>query len=106
MKRLRTLALAVTLGALALTGCATGSTDSDDSAASSTEAEADAFPVTIEHAFGSTTIEQEPTRVATLGWGDQDHVAALGVVTAGGAKAAWFKDTEGNILAIIESESM
>jgi catechol 2,3-dioxygenase-like lactoylglutathione lyase family enzyme len=26
-----------------------------------------------------------------------------GVLTAGGAKAAWFKDTEGNILAIIES---
>ncbi|HEY1327801.1 MAG TPA: VOC family protein [Casimicrobiaceae bacterium] len=25
-----------------------------------------------------------------------------GVVTAGGAKAAWFKDTEGNILAILE----
>ena len=25
-----------------------------------------------------------------------------GVLTAGGAKAAWFKDTEGNILAIIE----
>jgi catechol 2,3-dioxygenase-like lactoylglutathione lyase family enzyme len=26
-----------------------------------------------------------------------------GVVTAGGAKAAWFKDSEGNILAIIQS---
>jgi len=26
-----------------------------------------------------------------------------GVITAGGAKAAWFKDSEGNILAIIES---
>jgi len=26
-----------------------------------------------------------------------------GVITAGGAKAAWFKDTEGNILAIIQS---
>ncbi|HEY4137101.1 MAG TPA: VOC family protein [Casimicrobiaceae bacterium] len=25
-----------------------------------------------------------------------------GVMTAGGAKAAWFKDTEGNILAIIQ----
>jgi predicted enzyme related to lactoylglutathione lyase len=25
-----------------------------------------------------------------------------GVVTAGGAKAAWFKDTEGNIMALIE----
>ena len=28
-----------------------------------------------------------------------------GVVTAGGAKAAWFKDSEGNILAIIENVS-
>jgi catechol 2,3-dioxygenase-like lactoylglutathione lyase family enzyme len=26
-----------------------------------------------------------------------------GVLTAGGAKAAWFKDTEGNILAIIQT---
>ena len=25
-----------------------------------------------------------------------------GILTAGGAKAAWFKDTEGNILAIIQ----
>jgi predicted enzyme related to lactoylglutathione lyase len=28
-----------------------------------------------------------------------------GVVTAGGAKAAWFKDTEGNILAIVQNVS-
>lgn len=26
-----------------------------------------------------------------------------GIATAGGAKAAWFKDTEGNILAIVQS---
>lgn len=26
-----------------------------------------------------------------------------GVVTAGGAKAAWFKDSEGNIIALFES---
>ena len=26
-----------------------------------------------------------------------------GAITAGGAKAAWFKDTEGNIMALIES---
>jgi len=89
MKRLRTLALAVTLGALALTGCSTGSTDSDDSAPSSTKAEADAFPVTIEHAFGATTIEKEPQRVATLGWSDQDHVAALGVVPVGATKITY-----------------
>ena len=36
------------------------------------QVDADAFPVTIEHAFGETTIEEEPTRVATLGWSDQD----------------------------------
>jgi catechol 2,3-dioxygenase-like lactoylglutathione lyase family enzyme len=26
-----------------------------------------------------------------------------GIVTAGGAKAAWFKDSEGNIMAVIQS---
>ena len=26
-----------------------------------------------------------------------------GAITAGGAKAAWFKDTEGNILALLQS---
>lgn len=26
-----------------------------------------------------------------------------GVITAGGAKAAWFKDSEGNILAIVQN---
>ena len=29
--------------------------------------------------------------------------SASGVVTAGGAKAAWFKDSEGNIMAIIQN---
>ena len=28
-----------------------------------------------------------------------------GIVTAGGSKAAWFKDTEGNIMAIIQGGS-
>lgn len=27
-----------------------------------------------------------------------------GIATAGGAKAAWFKDTEGNILAIVQTD--
>ena len=29
--------------------------------------------------------------------------SAEGAVTAGGAKAAWFKDSEGNILALVQS---
>ncbi len=87
---LRHLAIAAAAGALALTGCSTGSTDSGgDSARSSTKAEADAFPVTIEHAFGKTTIEKEPKRVATLGWSDQDHALSLGVVPVGATKLTW-----------------
>ena len=31
-----------------------------------------------------------------------DMKTVNGIMTAGGAKAAWFKDSEGNILAIIE----
>ncbi len=29
--------------------------------------------------------------------------SANGIVTAGGAKAAWFKDSEGNIMAVIQT---
>lgn len=89
MNRLRHLALAAGLGALVLTGCSTGSTDSDDEVTTSTKAESDAFPVTIKHAFGETTIEEEPQRVATLGWSDQDHAVALGVVPVGATKLTW-----------------
>jgi iron complex transport system substrate-binding protein len=97
MKRLRHLALAVSLGALALTGCSTGSTDSDETASrASTKADSGAFPVAIEHAFGSTTIEKEPTRVATLGWSDQDHALALGVVPVGATKLTWGGNSAGS----------
>jgi iron complex transport system substrate-binding protein len=36
------------------------------------------FPVTIEHAFGTTTVERAPERVVTLGVTDADAVLALG----------------------------
>lgn len=32
----------------------------------------------------------------------QGEKSASGAITAGGAKAAWFKDSEGNILAIVQ----
>ena len=91
----RTLAAPLAAAALlvaALTGCSTGSTSGAEAAAeptATTTADPDAFPVTIEHALGETTIESEPTRVATLGWTDQDHALALGVVPVGATEITW-----------------
>jgi iron complex transport system substrate-binding protein len=44
---------------------------------------ADAFPVSVEHTFGSTEIEAPPERVVVLGWNAQDVVYALGVTPVG-----------------------
>lgn len=38
----------------------------------------DTYPVTIEHAFGETTITSEPQRIVTFGWNAEDVVLALG----------------------------
>jgi iron complex transport system substrate-binding protein len=42
-----------------------------------------AWPVTIEHQFGTTEIPAEPERVVTVGFNDQDFVLALGVTPVG-----------------------
>src|SRR5690606_20608019 len=62
-------------GAAAPTTEATSDTGSD--------APSDAFPVTIEHKYGETTIEEEPERVVAVGFTDQDTLLALGVVPVG-----------------------
>lgn len=46
-------------------------------------AEAGAFPVTIEHKYGTTEIDKEPTRVVTLGLSDHEPVLALGIRPVG-----------------------
>lgn len=58
----------------------------------STEPTAVAFPVTIEHAFGSTTIEAEPTRIVSLGFTDHDVLLALGTEPV--AIRQWYGDYE------------
>ena len=42
-------------------------------------------------------------RGVTLEKYDVPGVDENGIVTAGGAKAAWFKDSEGNIMAVIQN---
>lgn len=87
----RQLLAVVPLAALALGACSTGpSTDAAPAAATgAASADANAFPVTIEHAHGSTTIEKAPTRIATVGWADGDTLAALGIVPVGAPKITW-----------------
>ncbi|MCP8882462.1 ABC transporter substrate-binding protein [Devosia sp. XJ19-1] len=46
-------------------------------------AQAQSFPVTIEHAYGQTTIPAKPQRIVTWGWAAQDAVIALGEVPVG-----------------------
>ncbi|PVG84321.1 iron-siderophore ABC transporter substrate-binding protein [Nocardioides gansuensis] len=83
-------ALSAALAAAALAGCSTGSTQaSEPTTTSETQVDEGAFPVTIEHVFGETTIEEEPTRVATLGWTDQDLALSLRVVPVGSTKLTW-----------------
>ncbi|WP_409332363.1 iron-siderophore ABC transporter substrate-binding protein [Trujillonella humicola] len=82
MNRTRGAVLAGLMLPLLLAGC--GSADAGDSAASSSAAEgSSAFPITIEHAYGETEIPQEPQRVVSLGYTEQDAILAFGVVPVG-----------------------
>lgn len=51
-----------------------------------------AYPVTIEHAQGSTTIAAPPARIVTLGYNDQDFLLAFGVAPVG--VTDWYGDYE------------
>ncbi|ANY09635.1 ABC transporter substrate-binding protein [Pseudonocardia sp. HH130630-07] len=75
----RTLAACAVL-LLALTGCSSGGTDEPAAPAPGGDG---TFPVTIEHAFGSTTIDRKPERVVALGYNEADFVMALGVQPVG-----------------------
>ena len=96
--------LAATTGALALTAtlsaCSTGSTAAGDDATTVSAGQVDsgAFPVTIEHAYGETTIEEEPKRVVALGWSDPDVVLSLGVVPVGASNNAWGGTQDGSTI--------
>ena len=61
---------------LVLAGCAAPGESTADAASGSDAA----FPVTLEHAFGETTIEAAPERVVTWGWGSTEAALAVGVV--------------------------
>ncbi len=73
----------VPLALAALAGCGAAADEMTETRAESGAGTDGAFPVTIEHAFGQTTIEEQPERVVVLGWGAQDTVYALGLEPVG-----------------------
>ncbi|GAA1883793.1 iron-siderophore ABC transporter substrate-binding protein [Lapillicoccus jejuensis] len=101
MRLPRPVALAVAALALALAGCssaATGATGDDPAATAGSTGSAAAFPVTVPHAFGSTTVERKPTRIATVSWANHEVPLALGVVPVGMSKATWGDDDGDGVL--------
>lgn len=101
LARWRMLALAL---ALVLFTAACGSDSSDDETAADTTTTAaestddagdepvatDAFPVTVEHQYGSVEIPEAPQRVVSIGYQEHDVVYALGVAPI--AVRYWFGD--------------
>ncbi len=55
----------------------------------------DTFPVSVEHAYGTTTIDAQPVRVMTWGWGTQDAVLDFGIVPVGMPSMSYGGDGEG-----------
>jgi iron complex transport system substrate-binding protein len=91
----RLLATAI-VSVLLLTAC--GSDDEGappPAAGAATGVEAGALPVTIEHKFGSTTVEEEPKRIVVAGLREQDSLLALGIVPV--ATTEWYGEHPGAI---------
>jgi iron complex transport system substrate-binding protein len=78
-----------------MSACGGGSESSGGGGGSAARAEPSAFPVTIEHKYGSTTIERTPRRVVVVGLREQDALLALGVVPV--ATTEWYGKKPGAI---------
>ncbi|MFF2375555.1 iron-siderophore ABC transporter substrate-binding protein [Streptomyces xiamenensis] len=91
-------AVAAAAVALSLSACGASDDGADDAADKGGNTEngaSGAFPITIEHALGTTTIPEKPERVATVAWANHEVPLALGVVPVGMA-AANFGDDDGD----------
>ncbi|MGO1591494.1 MAG: iron-siderophore ABC transporter substrate-binding protein [Ancrocorticia sp.] len=104
MKRLLA-ALSAGVLALTLTACSSDDDSTSDATASSGPAASDQdFPIEIEHAFGTTTIESKPERVATVNWANHEVPLALGVVPVGMASADFGDDDGDGVLPWVDEK--
>lgn len=92
VRRSLLLTVPAVVAALALASC--GSDDpaperADDSSAP-VDGSSAVFPVTVEHRFGETVVEEEPQRVVSVGYTEHDTLLQLGVVPVG--VTDWYGD--------------
>jgi iron complex transport system substrate-binding protein len=100
---LSTSAAVAAVSLLAACGSTGNAPDANDATNEPIEAAADgAFPLTIEHAFGETTIDAAPERVATVAWANHEVPLALGIVPVGMAAATWGDDDDDGVLPWVE----
>lgn len=90
--------------ALSLAACATPKTDDTADVVGANPADPSAFPVTIEHVYGETTIAEKPERIATIAWANHEVPLALGVVPVGMSKATWGDDDDNGVLPWVEEK--
>lgn len=101
--RIFTAAVAA-VATLGLAACGSSSDDADSTSSASGGESSASFPITIEHAFGETTIEEKPERVATVAWANHEVPLALGVVPVGMAKADYGDDDGDGVLPWVEEK--
>jgi len=77
------------VAALLLAGCGSSDTEEQPKAAQSTPAAGEpTFPQTVEHEFGTTTVEKKPERIVIVGLTEQDIVLQLGYTPV--ATTEWY----------------
>jgi iron complex transport system substrate-binding protein len=82
--------------ALALAACSAPAPNGGDASRDG------AFPLKIRNAYGTTTIEKKPVRVATVAWMNHEVPLALGIVPVGMSKATWGDDDGDGVLPWVE----
>ncbi|MDO4909825.1 MAG: ABC transporter substrate-binding protein [Corynebacterium sp.] len=74
-------------GGLIATGAVLAACSGKGNGVSTTGTAAPSFPVSIDHAFGTTTISEKPSKVATVGYYSADVAASLGVIPLAAGRA-------------------
>lgn len=91
----RSLLLPLVVVGLLAAGCGADASGEGPAATPPTAGDDAAFPVTVEHRFGTTTVDTPPERIVTVGLTEQDALLALGIVPV--ATTEWFGEHPGAV---------